>query len=160
MFISSMHLSSVRVREALIRYYSKEDYSCLYNCNSTELSEYARTFILLARMSRPSLLSSLAFNNKHSLKYYTDSYVEVKNKSLPEFGGFKLNHQVSHGGVSEAVNHLRTFVNDTNTDVRKKRHLYLCGPANMGKTAFAYGTLSIEDQQHRMFVPSNSSDFF
>lgn len=60
MCVSSMHLSSVRVREAIIRYCSKEDFLCSYSCETSELSDYAKSLILLSQMSGPSMISSLA----------------------------------------------------------------------------------------------------
>lgn len=99
LFVSSMNISGVKSKAAIIKYCSKEDYNCLFSCRVSDLHPYSCTLITMARMSDPSLVSPLGYMSRHNLRYYLDTYSELKAKAMPEFGGFKLDHLVHWVGL-------------------------------------------------------------
>lgn len=150
----AMDLRAIRDKRAYQRYCSKFDCALLHSCKVDELHQYTK---VMRNISLMGIRADLAHVHGHrtAMAYLNRAFEAVRKAIMPLFGGWHFDYVVPIGWPRLVADHLQRFLEDEDDDVRLKRHVFIYGPPNVGKSKLAHIFFTSQDRidKVRIFHP-------
>lgn len=130
-----LDIQTVKNVRGAIKYVSKEDTQCLYNINISRMSFAFQAYYYCSSMESFDMGHSFVRNHPQYYKYLRELFLKLKLKRLCR------NHYISplvmfdYDWCREVYAWYYNFV--STKYYHKKKHIYLYGPSNVGKSYFA-----------------------
>lgn len=153
--LENFDCQTVKNRKRLLAYISKEDMCCFYNCKVSDLSFNFQSHFYLSQMEFFDYNHFFVKSNRFCYKYLQHLHSQlhvVRTTSFCYIGPIILPPQT---WVSEVFEWYVDFVSTTH--YYKKKHLYLYGRTNVGKSFFI--RLLLRYLGNLVYVPSYSHYF-
>lgn len=131
-FFGDVHIDvqACRSKKTCLKYITKEDVNCYYNCKLSSLHFNKRVYEWAK--SRNRFLHTDPFVVEHRFCYrYLKKYFDDFKKKNSVFDGFSVCMQINLGWAYDCA---IWWNNKINSNVIKDKQLYLWGPSNVGKS--------------------------